>query len=110
MEVEDFSCSLLAGESILSRAASSSASEEPESRVCVSSGFHLDFDLFTARRQRGVAAVGLPVGGGGVEERLLDSLPAGASTQSLRHQCEFGKKKVLKLRDYQLMIVFASFY
>lgn len=83
VEVEYFSCSLLASESILSRA--TFFGERVGAPCCVSSGFHLDIDLFTTRRQRGVKAAGCSG-----REKAVDSLPIGAQ---IVHQLELKKKK-----------------
>lgn len=84
VEVEDFSCSLLASDSILSRA--TFFGERVGAPRCASSSFHLDFDLFTTRRQQGVNTAG-----SSGTEKAVDSLPSGAFTQIV-HQPEFKKK------------------
>lgn len=90
VEVEYFSCSLLAGESILSGAAFSG--EPVGAPRCVSSSFHLDFDLFTKRRQQGVITAGSQGG-----EKAVDSLPSGALIKLFTNLSK-KKKKTHKLR------------
>lgn len=82
VEVEYFSCSLLAGESILSRATFSG--ERVGAPRCASSSVHLDFDLFTTRCQQGVNAAGRSG-----REKAVDSLPSGAQ---ILHQLQLKKK------------------
>lgn len=57
-------------------------------RRASSSGFHLDFDLFTSRCQQGVKAAGCSG-----REKTVDSLPSGAQ---IVNQLEIKKKKTCK--------------
>lgn len=100
VEVEDFSCSLLASDSILSRA--TFFGERVGAPRCVSSSFHLDFDLFTTRRQQGVNTAG-----SSGTEKAVDSLPSGAFTQIV-HQPELKKKRTQKMT--LLFMISVSFH
>lgn len=101
MEVEYFSCSLLASESILSRA--TFFGERVGAPRCVSSSFHLDFDLFTTRCQQGVNAAGCSG-----RDKAVDLLPSGAQ---IVHQLRVEKKVChVKIKSRNDTFVFTELF